>query len=55
MQLEVEQQVKNFNLSPPNLEKNHFNTVFDGYMLHYKGERKSKRDKQLAKALKRKK
>ncbi len=55
VQLEDEHQIKNYNLSPPNLEKNHFNTVFDGFMLHYKGERKSKRDKQLAKALKRKK
>jgi len=54
LQLEQENKIKNFNLSPPNLEKNHFNTVFDGYMLHYKGERKSKRERQLAKALKRK-
>ena len=53
--LEKEGKIKNFDLSPPGLEKNHFNTVFDGYMLHYKGDRKSKRDKQLSKALKRKK
>lgn len=54
IQLENEGKIKNHDLSPPNLEKNHFNTVFDGYMLHYKGNRKTSRDKQLSKALKRK-
>lgn len=55
IKLETEQKISNYDLSPPGLEKNHFNTVFDGYMLHYKGDRKTKRDKQLSKALKRKK
>ena len=54
VQLENENKIKGYNLTPPNLEKNHFNTVFEGYMLHYKGDRKDKKEKMLQKALTRK-
>ncbi len=42
------------NISPVGVTKNHFNAAFDGYMLHYKGGRKEKREEQIAKALRRK-
>lgn len=51
--LENEQKIKNLNLSPPGLLKNHFNHVFDGYLIHYKGDRKNNRNAQLSKATKR--
>lgn len=55
IKLEQEGKMKNYNLSPPNVTKHHFNHVFEGYMIHYKGDRKEKRDEQIARALKRKK
>lgn len=45
---------KNLNLSPEGVGKHHFNHVFEDHMIHYKGERKQKRDEQLARAIKRK-
>jgi len=42
------------NISPKSITKNHFNAVFEGYMLHYKGERKQKREEQIAQAIRRK-
>jgi hypothetical protein len=54
VRLEEQGKVKNYNLSPPGVGKNHFNHVFEGYMIHYKGDRKEKRDEQIARALKRK-
>lgn len=47
--------ILSYNLSPAGITKNHFNAIFDGYMLHYKGGRKEKREEQISKALKRKK
>jgi hypothetical protein len=46
--------MQNYNLSPTGITKHHFNHVFEGYMIHYKGDRKEKRDEQIARALKRK-
>lgn len=54
LQLEAQNKITGHNLSPAGVTKNHFNHVFEGYMLHYKGERKEKRDEQIAKALRRK-
>lgn len=54
VQLENQGKIKGHNLSPQGVTKNHFNHVFEGYMIHYKGERKEKRDEQIAKALRRK-
>lgn len=54
IKLEQEGKIKNYNLSPAGVTKHHFNHVFDGYMIHYKGDRKEKRDEQIAMALKRK-
>jgi hypothetical protein len=42
------------NVSPVGATKNHFNAAFDGYMLHFKGGRKEKREEQISKALRRK-
>jgi hypothetical protein len=53
VKLEEEHNIQNYNLSPPGVSKNHFNHVFEGYMIHYKGD-KEKRDEQIARALKRK-
>lgn len=54
IKLEQEGKIKNYNLSPPSVTKHHFNHVFEGYMIHYKGDRKGKRDEQIARALRRK-
>lgn len=54
VRLELEGKIKNHNLSPVGVTKHHFNNVFDGYMIHYKGDRKEKRDEQISRALKRK-
>lgn len=53
IKLEKENKIKNFNLSF-DISKNHFNTVFEGKMLHYKGDRKIDRESQRLKAMKRK-
>jgi hypothetical protein len=53
IKLEQEGKIKNHNLSPKDV-KHHFNHVFEGYMIHYKGDRKEKRDEHYARALKRK-
>ena len=42
VKLESENKIKNYNLSPPGVGKNHFNHVFEGYMIHYKGDRKKR-------------
>jgi hypothetical protein len=54
LKLEVENKIQNLNLSPSNIEKNHFNVVFEGKMIHYKGNRKNNKEAQLAKSLRRK-
>lgn len=48
IKLEKENKIQNYNLSPSGATKNHFNLVFEGYMKHYKGYRKEKRNKQKA-------
>jgi hypothetical protein len=53
-EFEHSNKIKSYNISPPNLKKGHFNVVFDGYMIHYKGDDKSQRDIKIAKALRRK-
>jgi hypothetical protein len=52
--LEEDNKIKNYNLSPEGIGKHHFNHVFEGYMIHYKGDSKEKRDEQISRALKRK-
>jgi hypothetical protein len=52
VQLEEQGKIKNYNLSPPGVSKNHFNHVFKGFMIHYKGDRKEKRDQEIARAFK---
>lgn len=42
------------NVSPVGATKNHFNAAFEGYMLHFKGGRKEKREEQISKAIRRK-
>jgi hypothetical protein len=53
-ELEYSNKIKSYNISPPGLKKGHFNAVFDGYMIHYKGDDKSQRDIKISKALRRK-
>lgn len=52
-ELEKEGKIQSINLSD-NINKHHFNTVLDGYIMHLKGDRKHKRDRMLEKALRRK-
>lgn len=54
LKLEKVQTIKSYNLSPQDVTKHHFNHVFSGFMIHYKGNRKEKRNSQLAKMLERK-
>lgn len=53
-EFEKEEKINSQNISPIGVTKNHFNAAFDGYMLHFKGGRKEKREEQIAKALRRK-
>jgi len=45
--LEKEGKIKAYNLSPAGVTKDHFQSRFKGYMLHFKGDRVSKREKML--------
>ena len=45
--------IKTVNLSA-HVNKHHFNSVLDGYIMHLKGSRKHKRAKMMEKALRRK-
>lgn len=49
--LEKENKIKGYNLSLliPNIGKHHFNNIFRGYLLHFKGQRKGKREKLISK------
>lgn len=49
IKLESQGKIKNHNLGI-SYKKHHFNNVLAGYMVHYKGPRKQKRDGQLAMA-----
>ena len=54
--LEQEGKIHNFDIAGvrfPGLGKNHFNAALENHIIHYKGDRKLKRDEQLARALKR--
>ena len=53
-EFELDNKISSYSVSPPNITKHHFNAAFEGYMLHYKGGRKDKREEQIAKALRRK-
>jgi hypothetical protein len=53
--LEAQGKITGESISPPNTGKAHFDLRFDGYMCHYKGERKENRDVYFAKALQKKK
>jgi len=53
-EFEADNKIFSHNISPAGITKNHFNAAFEGYMLHYKGGRKEKRQEQLIKALRRK-
>jgi len=53
-EFELDNRISSQNISPLEATKNHFNAAFEGYMLHYKGGRKEKREGQIAKALRRK-
>jgi hypothetical protein len=54
--LEKEGKIHNYDIARirfPGLGKNHFNAALEHYIIHYKGDRKLKRDEQLARAIKR--
>jgi hypothetical protein len=53
-ELEAKGLITSFNISPPGVKKNHFNSTFDGYMIHYKGDEKSQRNEKIAKKLRQK-
>lgn len=52
-EFETEEKFKGINLSA-NVNKHHFNSVLDGYIMHLKGDRKGKREKMMEKSQKRK-
>ena len=54
LEMEQEGKIKNQNISPPNITKSHFDQALNGYIAHYKGAKKEKRDKHYGKALTRK-
>jgi hypothetical protein len=47
-ELENLKKITGYNLTP-NITKSHFNQTFKGYMIHFKGGRKEKRDETIAK------
>jgi hypothetical protein len=53
-EFEIDRRIFSHSVSPPGVTKQHFNAAFDGYMMHYKGEGKEKREKLIAKAMRRK-
>jgi len=53
-EFETAGKIKSYNISPAGATKGHFNSAFEGYMIHYKGDDKSQRDSKISKALKRK-
>jgi hypothetical protein len=53
-EFEADNRISSYNISPPGVTKNHFNVIFEGFMLHYKGEGKGKRESLIAKAMRRK-
>jgi hypothetical protein len=50
-QMEEEGKIQNKNLSP-DITKNHFDKTFEGFLTHFKGNKKDKREKYIQKALK---
>jgi hypothetical protein len=50
-QMENEGKIQNKNLSP-DITKNHFDKTFEGFLTHFKGNKKDKREKYIQKALK---
>lgn len=53
-ELESSKLITSFNISPFNVKKNHFNVIFNGYMIHYKGDEKLQRESKISKILRRK-
>ena len=53
-EFEADNRISSHSISPTGVAKNHFNTIFEGFMLHYKGEGKGKRESLIAKAIIRK-
>jgi hypothetical protein len=47
-ELEIAGKIKGHNLTPLQM-KHHFNQTFNGYMIHFKGDRKEKRDETITK------
>jgi len=54
VEMEKEHKIKNHNISPQGITKSHFDQALNGYIAHYKGAKKEKRDKHFGKALTRK-
>tara|TARA_B000000609_G_C24176624_1_gene354525 strand:- start:13 stop:756 length:744 start_codon:yes stop_codon:yes gene_type:complete len=54
IEMEKEGKISNQNISPPGITKTHFDQALNGYIAHYKGAKKTVRDKHYGKALKRK-
>ena len=48
-QMESEGTIKSYNLSPPDAKKDHFTIAFKNYIMHYKGDRITRRSKTLSK------
>ncbi len=53
-EFESNNKISSNNISPSGTTKNHFNAIFEGFMLHYKGSGKERREEQIEKALRRK-
>lgn len=52
-ELEAAGKIKSYNISPPGVSKGHFNSAFNGFMIHYKGDDKFQRDAKISKAIRR--
>jgi hypothetical protein len=53
-EFELDHRISSYSVSPIGITKQHFNAAFDGFMMHYKGEGKEKRERLIAKAMRRK-
>lgn len=53
LQMEQEGKIKNNDISPKGVSKNHFDSALNGFITHYKGDKKSLRGKYFNKAKKR--
>lgn len=53
IQMEKEGKIENKDISPAGVTKNHFDQALNGFVTHYKGTKKTVRDKHYSKAIKR--